>query len=102
MIIGLLQKLGLKILIDKRKIDENVSFKKFNRLCSAIYLIDDTIENNIIFGRKIKKQEKTIIKFAFKFSQLDKFIKTLPKGINTIVGNNGALSGGQKQRIYHS
>jgi ABC-type multidrug transport system fused ATPase/permease subunit len=63
------------------------------------YLIDDTIENNILFGRKVKNKKK-LINNAIKFSQLNNFIKTLPDGLKTIVGNNGArLSGGQKQRI---
>ena len=62
-------------------------------------MIDDTIENNILFGRKVKNRKK-LINDAIKFSQLNNFIKTLPKGLKTIVGNNGArLSGGQKQRI---
>ena len=80
MIIGLLQKDSGKILIDKRKIDENVSFKKnsIGYVPQSPYLIDDTIENNIIFGRKIKNKKKPTQRCS-KFSQLDKFVK-LSKG----------------------
>ena len=101
LIIGLLQKESGKILVDKRKIDEKISFLKnsIGYVPQSPYLIDDTIENNIIFGRRIK-DKKRLIKNALKFSQLDKFINSLPNGINTLVGNNGVrLSGGQKQRI---
>ena len=101
LIIGLLKKESGKILVDKKKLDENVSFKKnsIGYVPQSPFLTDDTIENNIIFGRKIKNKQR-LIKDALKFSQLDKFIKSLPNGINTIVGNNGVrLSGGQKQRI---
>jgi len=46
------------------------------------------------------KIKKKLINNAIKFSQLNNFIKTLPDGLKTIVGNNGArLSGGQKQRM---
>ncbi len=101
LIIGLLQKESGKILVDKRKIDEKISFLKnsIGYVPQSPYLIDDTIENNIIFGRRIK-DKKRLIKNALKFSQLDKFVNSLPNGIHTVVGNNGVrLSGGQKQRI---
>ncbi len=63
------------------------------------FLIDDTIENNIIFGRKVINKKK-LVGDAIKFSQLSNLIKTLPNGMQTKVGNNGVrLSGGQKQRI---
>ena len=101
LIIGLLQKDSGSILIDKKKIDEKISFLKnsIGYVPQSPYLTDDTIENNIIFGRRIK-DKKRLIKNALKFSQLDKFVKSLPNGIKTFVGNNGVrLSGGQKQRI---
>lgn len=61
-------------------------------------LFDDTIYNNIKFSNP-KASEKEI-KAAMKFSQLDKIIGILPKGIKTIVGERGVkLSGGEKQRV---
>ena len=63
-----------------------------------VYLFEDTIENNIKFG----KQDATkyeIIKAAKK-AQCHDLIMTLPQGYQTMIGEGGAsLSGGEKQRI---
>lgn len=64
------------------------------------FLLDDTIKNNIIFGRKGKKINKKQITEVLKTSKLLEFVQSLPKKENTSVGNDGSfLSGGQKQRI---
>jgi ATP-binding cassette, subfamily B, heavy metal transporter len=61
-------------------------------------LFDDTIYNNIKFSNP-KATRNDVIK-AIKFAQLDKFVKKLPAGINTIVGERGVkLSGGERQRV---
>ena len=65
-----------------------------------IYLIDDTIANNIMFGFDKDKINRNALKRALENSQLDEFVQSLPDGINTIVGERGVrLSGGQIQRI---
>ena len=61
-------------------------------------LFDDTIKNNISYA-KSNASEKEILN-ACKFAAADEFIKKLPDGLNTMIGENGIrLSGGQKQRI---
>lgn len=61
-------------------------------------LFDDTIYNNLKFANP--SANKNDILKAVKLSQLDEIIKTLPKGLNTIVGERGVkLSGGEKQRV---
>jgi len=61
-------------------------------------LFDDTIYNNIAFSRPSASREEVIQ--AIKLSRLDKFIKSLPKKENTIVGERGVkLSGGERQRV---
>ena len=65
-----------------------------------IFLIDDTIRNNICFSNKNEIVDEEKLKQAIKKSCVDKFLKDLPKGINTIVGDRGIkLSGGQRQRV---
>jgi len=65
-----------------------------------IYLIDDTIKNNIAFGQKANEISNSKLNSAIKNVELQNLIKTLPLGIDTIVGEKGELiSGGQKQRI---
>lgn len=63
-----------------------------------IYLLDDSIENNIAFGQTITDQ--AVIQNAAAMAQIDDFISTLPAGYKTSVGEQGDhLSGGQRQRI---
>ena len=101
-IIGLLEKTSGEIKIDNKDIKNNKI--KFNKnevgyVPQSPYLMDDTIENNILFGRNLKNKKK-YINNSIKLSQIEKFISELPKGLKTYVGNNGSrLSGGQKQRI---
>ena len=64
----------------------------------SVYLLDDTIRNNILFGEKQVDDKK--IWEALKQAQLYDFVKTLPEGLDTIVGERGIkFSGGQRQRI---
>jgi len=61
-------------------------------------LFDDTIKNNIAYANP-KATEMEIIDAA-KYSFANEFIEKLPKGYNTIIGENGIrLSGGEKQRL---
>ena len=63
-----------------------------------IILFDDTIKKNISYA-KTGASEDEVIK-ACKFAAADDFIKKLPNGYNTMIGENGVrLSGGQKQRV---
>lgn len=64
----------------------------------SVFLIDDTVRNNVAFGvRNIKDED---IWDALQRAQLDKFIKTLPNGLDTVVGERGIkFSGGQRQRL---
>jgi ATP-binding cassette subfamily B protein IrtB len=63
-----------------------------------VYLFQDTIENNIRFGRPDATRQEVIE--AAKKACCHEFICNLPKGYNTMIGDKGfALSGGEKQRI---
>jgi len=60
-------------------------------------LYNDTFEYNLTLGKKYTKSE---INKAIKQAYLTDFVKSLPKGIQTKVGERGVrLSGGQKQRL---
>lgn len=66
----------------------------------SIYLIDDTIKNNIIFGLPEDEADEDKIVMALKKAQLYNFVCNLEKGIDTVIGERGVrLSGGQRQRI---
>ena len=61
-------------------------------------LFDDSVKANIAYG-KANASETEILE-ASRNAAADEFIKELPNGYNTIIGENGVkLSGGQKQRI---
>ena len=63
-----------------------------------VYLYSDTVANNIGYGRPGASREDIIE--AAKLAGADSFIRDLPDGYDTYVGERGArLSGGQKQRI---
>jgi len=65
-----------------------------------VYLMDDTIRNNIAFGLKPNEIDNDKLKKAIKSSALESFLTHLPLGMDTLVGEKGELiSGGQKQRI---
>ncbi len=66
----------------------------------VIYLSDDTIRNNIAFGVREEEIDENAVRTAMEKAQLTEFVKSLPHGLDTIVGDRGVrLSGGQRQRI---
>ena len=81
---------------------KNISLKSLRKNLSLVsqdvVLFDDTIKNNIAYANPSASYNE-IIK-ACKLAAADEFINNLPKGYNTMIGENGVrLSGGQKQRI---
>ena len=63
-----------------------------------IYLMDDTIRNNVLFGQKCNNEAQ--LWHAVEEAQLKEFVLSLEKGMDTVIGENGiCLSGGQRQRI---
>tara|TARA_B100001093_G_scaffold511044_1_gene578113 strand:+ start:436 stop:2178 length:1743 start_codon:yes stop_codon:yes gene_type:complete len=71
---------------------------KLSLVSQDVILFDDTIKNNIAYANS-DASEEDIVK-ACKFAASDEFIKKLPDGYDTMIGENGVrLSGGQKQRI---
>jgi ATP-binding cassette subfamily B protein len=61
-------------------------------------LFNDTIRYNIRYGRHEASDAE--VEEAAQLAQIDQFIKTLPDGYNTMVGERGLkLSGGEKQRV---
>lgn len=65
-----------------------------------IVLIDGTIRENVSLGYPASEVNEESVKRSIELAALDPFVKSLPNGLSTRVGENGArLSGGQKQRI---
>ena len=90
-----------KIEVDDQNI-KNVSLKSLRKNLSMVsqdvILFDDTVKNNIAYAKDNASQAD--IEKACKYAAADEFIKKLPQGYDTLIGENGVrLSGGQKQRI---
>ena len=70
----------------------------FGVVTQNVILFNDTIKNNILYGNKNATNEEILN--AIESSNLNNLIEKLPKGLNTIIGENGVkLSGGEKQRV---
>ncbi|ORX68879.1 P-loop containing nucleoside triphosphate hydrolase protein [Anaeromyces robustus] len=83
---------------DISKIDPEFYMKNISIVFQDVYLFQDTIANNIRFGRENATKEDIVQ--AAKKSCAHDFIMSLPKGYDTMVGEGGCtLSGGEKQRI---
>jgi ATP-binding cassette, subfamily B, bacterial PglK len=102
-ILGLIFPKKGEIFIGNIKLDKKTSkswHSNIGYVSQNVFLIDDTIKNNICFNSLNKDIDEDKFTQAIKSSCVDKFIKDLPKGVNTIVGDRGIkLSGGQRQRV---
>lgn len=66
----------------------------------SVYLIDDTIRNNIAFGVNEEDIDEGEIWRALEQAQMKEFVEKLPEGLDTYVGDRGIrFSGGQRQRV---
>ncbi len=83
---------------DVRELSCNSILEDFSMVFQDVYLMDDTIERNIALSRPDAQFEEIVE--AAKAARCDEFIKALPEGYKTKVGEGGArLSGGERQRI---
>jgi len=79
----------------KNKWQNNIGY-----VSQDIYLLDDTIKNNIAFGIKDDEINNDSLLIALKKSYLFDFVNELPNKLETIIGDRGRiLSGGQRQRL---
>lgn len=99
-LIGLLK--TNNVFIDGRNIFENIHSwqKNIGYVAQDTYLVDDTIQRNIAFGIDDQFIDNNKISDTLDKSQLRSFVDSLPKKLETKVGEKGIkISGGQKQRI---
>ena len=87
------------LMIDAENI-QNYSLRSLRTNISLVTqevtLFNDTIFNNIAYGKYSDDEVKRVVSSA----HMDEFIDSLPEGLNTLVGDQGILlSGGQRQRI---
>ena len=101
-ILGLLRPSDGKVLSDGHDIHQDPSSwaSLIGFVPQSVYLIDDTIRNNVAFGIDQNKIDDTKVWKALEEAQLADFVHSLPNGLDNIVGDRGVrISGGQRQRI---
>ena len=101
-LLGLLEVREGKIYADG--VDVKTQYRKFLKnigyIPQMIFMLDDTIRNNVAFGVPKDKISEERIWEVLKEAQLDEFVRGLPDGLDTGIGERGIrLSGGQRQRI---
>ncbi|MBQ2802383.1 MAG: ABC transporter ATP-binding protein [Lachnospiraceae bacterium] len=101
-LLGLLEVKSGAIYADGRDVrkDYRKWLKNIGYIPQMIFMLDDAIRKNVAFGVPEDKIDEERVWAVLKEAQLDEFIKTLPEGLDTGIGERGIrLSGGQRQRI---
>ncbi len=100
--LGLLQLETGKILADGVDVSSNYEgwLKNVGYIPQTIFMIDSTIRKNIAFGFADEDIDDERVWAVLKEAQLDEFVRSLPDGLDTGIGERGIrISGGQRQRI---
>lgn len=99
-LLGVLKPTQGILTVDGVKVEDNPSGwrDKLGYIPQSIYLMDDTIRGNILYGNE-EADEKRLLE-VLEEAQLKEFVNSLENGLDTVIGENGIrLSGGQRQRI---
>jgi ABC-type multidrug transport system fused ATPase/permease subunit len=101
-LLGLLNLQGGRVLADD--VDIKTHYREWlanvGYIPQMIFLLDADIRKNVAFGIPEEEIDDDKLWYALKEAQLDEFVKTLPEGVHTGIGERGIrLSGGQRQRI---
>lgn len=84
--------------VDISTVDPEVLLRDYSMVFQDVVLFDDTVMENIRLGKRNATDEE--VRAAAKAANCDEFVKRLPQGYDTPIGENGAkLSGGERQRI---
>ena len=84
--------------VDISTVDPEVLLSDYSMVFQDVVLFDDTVMENIRLGKHGATDEEVLA--AAKAANCDEFVRRLPKGYGTPIGENGAkLSGGERQRI---
>jgi ABC-type multidrug transport system fused ATPase/permease subunit len=101
-LLGLLNLQDGKVLADDK--DTKLHYREWlanvGYIPQMIFLLDADIRKNVAFGIPEEEIDDEKLWYALREAQLDDFVKSLPEGVNTGIGERGIrISGGQRQRI---
>lgn len=101
-LLGLLETRTGTVLADGNDVKDNYRrwLKNIGYIPQMIFMLDDTIRSNVAFGVAAEKIDEERVWEVLKEASLDEFVRSLPEGLDTGIGERGIrLSGGQRQRI---
>lgn len=101
-LLGLLTPASGCVRVDGRDIEEDLRSwqNQIGYVPQTIFLTDDTLRRNVAFCLPSSQIDEAAVERALRAAQLDEFVRDLPEGLDTMVGERGVrLSGGQRQRI---
>lgn len=101
-LLGLLVPSSGKVSCDGVNIQDDYSswLHNIGYIAQNIYMLDTTIRENVAFGVEPSKANEDRIWQVLREAQMEEYIKSLPEGLDTVIGDRGVrLSGGQRQRI---
>lgn len=102
LILGVMEPTEGCIRIDEQKLGNNIKawHKQIGYIPQTIYMLDDTIRNNVRFDLSEERSDDERVWEALEEAQLKEFVENLEHGLNTVIGEAGTkISGGQRQRI---
>lgn len=101
-LLGLLRLQSGEILADGTEVREHYQewLKNIGYIPQSIFMIDASIRKNVAFGYADEEIDDKKVWEALAEAQLDEFVRGLPEGLDTSIGERGIrISGGQRQRI---
>jgi ABC-type bacteriocin/lantibiotic exporter with double-glycine peptidase domain len=101
-ILGILEPQSGKVEADGRSIyeEDTAWWKMIGYVPQNVFLLDDTIKNNILFGIAEEELDEERLDSAIDKAQLRNFVESQKDGVETVLGERGVrISGGQRQRI---
>ncbi len=101
-LLGLLRLQSGEILADGVEVREHYEswLKNIGYIPQTIFMIDSTIRKNVAFGCAEDEIDDRKVWQALQEAQLDEYVRGLPEGLDTGIGERGIrISGGQRQRI---
>lgn len=101
-LLGLLEPTDGVVTVDG--VDINSQMRPWRRrlgiVPQTVFLVDDTLRRNIALGIPPTEVDESALEEAVRLAQLDSFVRRLPDGLDTVVGERGVrISGGERQRI---
>ena len=102
LLIGVLTPTSGHLTVNGHRVDEDPRYwqDRIGYVPQHVYLMDTTVRRNVAFGLPEKVIDANEVERALRLANLWDFVQTLPKGLETVVGERGVrLSGGQRQRL---